>query len=240
MERIFFLYGAVFLATLLLVEGVYYLFQDSRRGQLGANRRVRMLSAGKDPKAVYGQLRRQTSDKASFFGPFGHLYASLNDRITRAGVVIPTSRFIAVMASLTAFFYVGFRLVAVKHAAIPLPFSTTLIGVPAALLLGVGIPLLYLSVKRARRLRAFAEQLPDALDVMVRSLRAGHPINTAMSLVTKEMPDPLGTEFGIAVDEMTYGLEFREALENLSDRVDLPDLRYVIVSIVFSMRQAAI
>ena len=231
MDPTLFLYGAIFLATLLLIEGLYYFVHDGQRGQFDANRRMRMLSAGKDPKAVFNLLRRPASEKAHYFGPVGQLYTGLNDRITRAGLTIPTNRFIAIMGALAIFAYVGFRLVALRHATISLPVSINLAGVPVALLVGVGIPLLYLSIRRARRLRAFAEQLPDALDVMVRSLRAGHPVNAAMRLVTQEMPDPTGTEFGLAVDEMTYGLEFRDALQNLAARVDLPDLKYVIVSI---------
>src|SRR3546814_14392089 len=66
---------------------------------------------------------------------------------------------------------------------------------------------------------------------MVRSLKAGHPINAAMALVAREMSDPMGTEFGIAVDEMTYGLEMDEALENLSDRAQVEDFNYVVMSI---------
>ena len=96
---------------------------------------------------------------------------------------------------------------------------------------GVGGPIVFLRVKKANRLKLFAEQLPDALDIMVRSLQAGHPVSAAMTLVTMEMPDPIGTEFGIAVDEMTYGLELREALANLGDRVEVEDYQYVVVSI---------
>jgi tight adherence protein B len=96
---------------------------------------------------------------------------------------------------------------------------------------GIGGPIAFLYYKKAGRLKTFAEQLPDALDIMVRSLQAGHPISAAMTLVTKEMPDPIGTEFGIAVDEMTYGLELREALANLGERVDVEDYQYVVVSI---------
>src|SRR3546814_14034070 len=66
---------------------------------------------------------------------------------------------------------------------------------------------------------------------MVRSLKAGHPINAAMALVAREMSDPMATEFGIAVDEMTYGLEMGEALENLSDRAQVEDFNYVDMSI---------
>src|SRR3546814_20074300 len=63
------------------------------------------------------------------------------------------------------------------------------------------------------------------------SLKAGHPINAAMALVAREMNDPMGTEFGIAVDEMTYGLEMDEALDNLSDRAQVEDFKYGVLSI---------
>jgi tight adherence protein B len=111
----------------------------------------------------------------------------------------------------------------------------SLVGILTVLALsfGVGVagPIFFLKFKKMKRLKLFVEQLPDALDIMVRSLQAGHPVSAAMTLVTKEMPDPIGTEFGIAVDEMTYGLELREALANLGDRVDVEDYQYVVVSI---------
>ena len=71
----------------------------------------------------------------------------------------------------------------------------------------------------------------DAIELLVRSLRVGHPLSSSISLVANEMSDPIGTEFGIAFDEMTYGLGLKEAVENLSRRVDVPDLRYMTVAI---------
>ena len=73
--------------------------------------------------------------------------------------------------------------------------------------------------------------MPDALDIIVRSLHSGHPINSAIAMVAEEMPDPIGSEFGIAVDEITYGLDLRQALENMSLRIDHQDLQYIIISI---------
>jgi tight adherence protein B len=72
--------------------------------------------------------------------------------------------------------------------------------------------------------------LPDALDVIVRSLRSGHPVPVAMALASREMPDPLGTEFGIAVDEMTYGLEAEQALANIYQRCGVPELGLVVTA----------
>ena len=101
-------------------------------------------------------------------------------------------------------------------------------------LLGVVIALFFLKRLAKKRMQLFSEQLPDSLDIMVRSLQAGHPVATAMALVTKEMRDPIGSEYGLAVDEMTYGLDMRDALENMGRRVDHPecqDFQYVLVSI---------
>ena len=73
--------------------------------------------------------------------------------------------------------------------------------------------------------------MPDALDVMVRGLRAGHPVSSAMAMVRSDLPDPAASEFGRALDEMTYGLELREALGLMAARLDVPDLRFVVASI---------
>ena len=73
------------------------------------------------------------------------------------------------------------------------------------------------------------DQFPVALDVFVRGLRAGHPIAAALDLLTVEMPDPIGSQFGIVVDEVTYGADLRDALSAMADRWDLDDMRMFVV-----------
>ena len=75
------------------------------------------------------------------------------------------------------------------------------------------------------------EQFPVALDVFVRGLRAGHPIAAALDLLTVEMPDPIGSQFGVVVDEVTYGAELRDALQAMAERWDLDDMRMFVVSL---------
>ena len=77
----------------------------------------------------------------------------------------------------------------------------------------------------------FEEQLPDSVDVMVRSLRAGHPLPVAIAMVSREMPDPIGSEFGLTADEMTYGLDLETAMNNMSQRVGLDDLTLVVIKV---------
>jgi len=95
---------------------------------------------------------------------------------------------------------------------------------------GALLPLPAIASMARRRGRRLQDQLVDAIEIMVRALRAGHPVAAAIALVASEMPDPIGSEFGIAADEMTYGLDLRDALSNLSARIPLDDLRFLVVA----------
>ena len=83
---------------------------------------------------------------------------------------------------------------------------------------------------RDRRHRKLQAQLPDATDVLVRSLKAGHPVTSAIRLVARDIPDPLGTEFGIVADEMTYGLDLETAMNNLESRVGQQDIALIVIA----------
>jgi tight adherence protein B len=98
-------------------------------------------------------------------------------------------------------------------------------------MLGAGLPLMVLQFRAARMRKKMQEQFPVALDVFVRGLRAGHPIAAALDLLTVEMPDPIGSQFGIVVDEVTYGADLRDALTAMADRWDLDDMRMFVVSL---------
>src|SRR5436190_19821185 len=84
---------------------------------------------------------------------------------------------------------------------------------------------------RKRRHTKFAWQFPDAMDIIVRSLRAGHPVPVAVGLVAQELPDPIGTEFGIAADEITYGADVETAMRNLYFRVGQEDLPLFVTAV---------
>jgi tight adherence protein B len=94
------------------------------------------------------------------------------------------------------------------------------------------VPLVYVLVKRAQRFRKFNLQLPDAVDLIARSLRAGHSLPSALVNVAEESPDPLGPEFQRCADEMSFGLPFREALYNFFYRVPIQDLQFLISAIL--------
>jgi len=97
-------------------------------------------------------------------------------------------------------------------------------AVGGALVMGIGGPIGYLNFMAARRAKGLSVQLPNALEVMVRSLEAGHPIPTAINLVGREMPDPIGSEFGMAADEIAYGATLEQAVGRIADRCRHPDV----------------
>ena len=94
------------------------------------------------------------------------------------------------------------------------------------------LPALYLGWRRRQRLQRFEKQLPEALDLIVRALRAGHSFASALQMVGQELPDPVGREFNIVHDEVNFGVAFQQALTNLTERVPLTDLRYFVVAVL--------
>jgi tight adherence protein B len=106
-----------------------------------------------------------------------------------------------------------------------------MISATFACLLGAVLPLMAFNFKATRTRKKIEEQFPVALDVFVRGLRAGHPIAAALDLLTVEMQPPIGPEFGMVVDEVTYGSELRDALQNMAERWDLEDMRMFVVSL---------
>jgi tight adherence protein B len=106
---------------------------------------------------------------------------------------------------------------------------------PLALLVGLvlaTLPFGWVVFKRARRFGAFEKSLPEALDLMVSGLRAGHSLLAAMALVSRECPEPVKSEFKICFEEQNYGLEMKLALENLLNRVPLQDLKITSTAIL--------
>jgi tight adherence protein B len=146
----------------------------------------------------------------------------LDRLILQSGAEISTSRLMMIMVALTALIFSVVTLITFV--------SPWTVFVPAVLF-GFGFPLLVLYIRRRRRLNKFVEQLPQAIDVLRSSLKAGHPVATACSLVASEMPDPIGSEFGLLTDETTYGMDFEEALYNLADRIPKQDVEFFVVSL---------
>jgi tight adherence protein B len=214
-------YGAIFLSVLLLVEGLFYLLAGPGSGAASSpNRRLRMLVAGNSREAVMVQLQRERPLPSSDHprNPVDWFLLV----VAQSGVR-RSPRAVAIMMA------------AVGALAAVLLMAFTRSGLAAglgAVCFGLAIPVLVLLMKRRGRWKAMTAQLPDAIDIVVRSLRAGHPVSMSITMVAREMRDPIATEFGLVVDEMTYGLNLDDALTNLARRVGLPDLRFLVVAVM--------
>jgi tight adherence protein B len=214
-----------FLAVVFLFEGIYLLWRDTRSSEVRQlTRRLRALEGGRDPEALSSLLKAQAPEVGGLFGRMLAAMprtASLELRLRQAGVVMSATRFLSIAAlSLVATFLLMLVLRQPVQVAL-------LVG-----LAGGFVPFLWLSSRRDKRLRLLDAQLPDAVELIARALRAGHPLAPAMQMVADELPDPIGSEFGITFDEINYGVPLNEAMFNLARRVPADDLRFFAVAVV--------
>jgi tight adherence protein B len=191
-----------------------------------------MIGRGRTSGEAMNILRRTASSVPQGLPPFLDRIARKFERmLMQAQLTIPTGRLmLAVFIAPLAIFF-GLLVLMSAWWGIGINFGRILISAVFAFVLGAALPLMAINFKATRTRKRMEEQFPVALDVFVRGLRAGHPIASALELLTVEMPDPIGSQFGIAVDEVTYGAELRDALQNMAERWDLDDMRMFVVSL---------
>jgi tight adherence protein B len=176
------------------------------RAKRASNQRLVMAQRGLALGDLIVELRKQRGLNADGAGRFA--WSWLTDLIVKSGVPFEPRRWALTVAG-----------IALGGALVALFFShNALIALAAGLGAGMSMPVLYLKFRAARRGKALSRQLPEALDVIVRSLEAGHPVPTAISLVGAEMADPIGSEFGMAADEIAYGAQLSQAVANMAVR----------------------
>jgi len=183
------------------------------------NRRLRLMKKQPNQESILIQLRRERG--LSSAGGYRLPIASLNRLVMQSGLSIGFARLLVVVAvvAVGVFNAVFWVRQGVAEAMV------------VALAIAIALPFAALMMLRRRRHAKFGEQFPDAIDIIVRSLRAGHPVPVAVSMVAREMPDPVGTEFGIVADEITYGADMETAMRNLSSRVGQEDLPLFVTAI---------
>jgi tight adherence protein B len=105
-------------------------------------------------------------------------------------------------------------------------------GIPAGFAIGFALPFMFLKFKRTKRLRAFEEQFPEALDLIARALKAGHAFATGLKMAADELDEPVGPEFRKTFDEQNFGLPLKDALENLTLRIPILDVRFFSTAVL--------
>jgi tight adherence protein B len=215
------IYGLIFIAVLALVQGIYLtVFGKSISLNSRVNRRLDMLEKGAGREQVLEQLRKEMSQHMK--SKSIPLYAILADKAQKANIAFTPGQLVMVMGILTvvAFFLLSFG------TAASAPVRAAL-----SILMGVGAVFVWVNNTAKKRMSMMEEQLPDAVELMVRSLRVGHPFSSALQIVAKEVPDPLGTEMGVISDEAAYGRDVGEALKAMAERMDMQDLRFLAVAV---------
>ncbi len=216
---VYLFYLLIGLSAAMFAEGAYLLAYNQSSYRKNINRRLRVMDDKPDRESVLVQLRRERGLTAG--GDYRLPLLKLNRLILQSGLSIGFSK-------LVLFDLVG---VAVAFAGVLMFTHHLLYGVLAAAFAGLVLPFLVLRTLRNRRQKKFSAQFPDSIDVITRSLRAGHPTPVAISMVAREMPDPVGSEFGMVVDEITYGADLETAMRNLFYRIGTDDLPLFVTAI---------
>jgi tight adherence protein B len=217
MDSAWIIYIFAFFAVALGVQAGYWLLFEDRRAQQVVNRRLLLSKEISNPEQVLETLRRERG----FIESDNPTLQRWNDILTQSGLRLDGKVIVVVAFALSAVFFLFFGLV------IGYGIPSLVLGVVFAAL---GM-ILFFVITRQRRIARFSEQLPDALDVIVRGVRAGYPLIVALGLVAREMPDPIGTEFGMTSDEINFGLNLHSTLDNLYRRVGHDDLLFFIMSV---------
>lgn len=216
-----------FISVVLLVQtSANLLFARQDRAKR-LNRRLALHDAGLTRQQVYTKLARGSAGGAPA------LVGGINKRLERAlqlaGLTISVQRFLLIVAAVAVALWVLSISVWSRNSG-PL-LGSALTSLLASLTLAALGAFLWLQRLRRTRLKKIELQMPIALDVMTRALRAGHPVISAIQLAADEMGDPLGSEFGLVIDENTYGIDLPDALANFADRTGSSDAYYLAVSV---------
>lgn len=214
---IYLIYAAVGLASILIAEAAYMLFAGEKDRRATLNRRIRLQEKKLTQEEVLIQLRKERGmDGGSWLS-----VEALRRLRVQSGLTMPMPKFLMITTG-TAF---ALGLAGIWRG---MPVGAVLLAVPVMCAV---LPLIVLRHLRKRRHKIFGVQLPEALELITRGLKAGHPVPVAVAMVSREMPDPIGSEFGIVADEVTYGSDLVSALHAMYDRVGHEDLPLFVTAV---------
>ena len=220
------IYIMIFVAVVVLVEGLYLpVFGKSISLNSRISRRLTLLEKNANREQVLEQLRKEMSQHLN--SKSIPLYSILAKKAQRANIAFSPKALIGIMAGLSVFAFLAMTV-----------GTSAELGIRVVVSIGMGVGGVYVWVnnKAKKRMSLMEEQLPDAVELMVRSLRVGHPFSSAIGIVAKEVPDPLGSEFGVIADEAAYGRDVAESLKAFAERMDSQDLRFLAVAVTIQQQ----
>ncbi len=225
------IYVLAFVAVVLFVQMVSGLVFARRDSEHRVNRRLTMLNQGMSREEIYTSLVRKSAAAPSLTNArLAQIYEQIELYCSQAGLNWTPVRVLGTIAAVAAVLWLV-ALSLARSGAGPTAVLNGLVSLVGAFSLATVGVWLWIRRLRVRRLKQIEEQLPLALDIINRAIRAGHPVISAVQLASDELRDPLGSEFGIIVDETTYGMDFREALANFAHRTGSADGHFFAVSV---------
>jgi tight adherence protein B len=207
----------VFIAALFGILAVHGLTFGARETNNAITRRLASRQSTRSQTEALDALRRRRGIVDDDLPLLKHF----NQWLTQTGLRIEWSWLLLYAFAIGMALFVGFGLVFAFGFA---SFLAAMISAPL-------IMLMYFRTMRRRRIDRFSEQLPEAIEIIVRGIRVGYPLSVAFGLVAREMPDPIGPEFGMTADEISFGQNIHAATENLFRRVGQDDLQLLIVAV---------
>ena len=217
-----------FVAVLAMFEGGYLLWKSLNiERSVKVNKRLRALSAtGLNTSEILSILRDRQLSRMPFLNrilvavPRLH---SLDRLLEQAGFSMPVSRFLGLQFSLVIVVFSG---------AYWIGDLILLFALPVSIFVGFSFPYFFVVKQKMKRSQMFTDQLPDTLNYIARSLRAGNPFSASLKSTSTEMQEPIAGEFGITFDELNYGLGMDDALKHLADRTGNHEIHYFITAVL--------
>ena len=212
---LFFIYFAVFICVLIATDTLVRTARDKLQRRSYLNHRLSLIEQNADRNVVYRNLLKERGINAEAQQSVSNYLSRL---YIQSGLRLSTTRIVSYMlgvaaASYLAMFFAGFN---------------GLTGLIVSLLVTISAAFYR---AQGNRVKKFTAQLPDAIDIIVRSLSAGHPLPISISLVARETRDPIGSEFGILSDELTYGIDIDVGVRNMASRVGAEELNLLAISL---------
>lgn len=213
----FAIYVGGVVGALLILEGMRQIFSRRGRREQARSRRMQMIQKGATTEEILAILKPEEKRTLANRLP---MVGDLPLVLRQAGVSMSSGAFLTTC-------FAGFVAVVVLFSQLTVIPTAVLIGFVICFIVPIGA----VRLQRTQRINDLVKQLPDALDMMARGLRVGHPISASLAAVANEMPDPIGTEFGIVVDQVAYGDDLTEAFNEFADRINQEDIHYLATAI---------
>lgn len=211
------LFCGVAVGVLLICTGLWHMIGPGSRLEDKRSRRMKMISRDVSGAERLAILKPPAKETGLARIPIA---GAMPAHLRQAGLAISAGQFWAVCGLLGGAVFV---------------LASLRLGIPesagVALLAGGVLPVAYVRIKRAQMLDQLVQQLPDALDMLARGLKVGHPLNNSIGVVAREMEDPVATQFGIIYDQVSLGDDLPAAVQEFAQRADLEDVHYLAASI---------